>query len=246
MPQRVIEEALDTWPHVDFVHAYGLTETSSTISVLGPEDHRAAVAGSNQIARSRLRSAGLPVSGVTLEIRGDDGACVPPGGTGRIWVRGEQVSGEYMGIGSALDEQGFFDTHDEGHIDTDGYLFIGGRADDTIIRGGENIAPAEIEEVLLAHAKIDDAVVVGVPDPEWGQHLEAAVVAKPGSTLDPSEIREFVRERLRSSKTPDRIVVWAELPRTETGKLVRRQVLAQIQATQQSSPPGAEDGAAVQ
>jgi acyl-CoA synthetase (AMP-forming)/AMP-acid ligase II len=230
MPQKVIEKALDLWPAVDFVNAYGLTETSSTISVLGPAEHRAALSTRDPVVRSRLSSAGLPVPGVTVEVRDESYVPVAAGVAGRIWVSGEQVSGEYEGVGPTLDARGFFDTRDEGYLDADGYLFIGGRSDDTIIRGGENIAPAEIEEVLLSHVDIEDAVVVGVPDIEWGEHLEAVIVAASGREVDPDEIREFVRKQLRTAKTPDRVHVWFELPRTPTGKLIRRQVLAQIQS----------------
>ena len=228
MPAKVIEAALGAWPHVDFVNAYGLTETSSTIAVLGPQEHRAAVTSDDPAVRARLGSVGAAIPTVQIEIRDVDGVAVPSGVVGRIWVRGEQVSGEYAGSGSVLDGDGWFDTRDEGYLDEDGYLFIGGRTDDTIIRGGENIAPAEIEEVILSLDGVDDAVVVGVPDDEWGQRLEAAVVAARGATLDPESIRELVRARLRGSKTPDRILVWDELPRTETGKIVRRRVLERM------------------
>ena len=180
MPQRVIEQALTEWPHVGFVNAYGLTETSSTIAVLGPEDHRAAVGSADEAVRCRLGSAGKVLPTVEVEVRGPDGTVVAPGTAGRIWVRGEQVSGEYCGSGTALDAQGYFDTRDEGFLDSDGYLFIRGRADDTIIRGGENIAPAEIEAVILSHEAVLDAAVVGVSDAEWGQRLEAVIVAAAG------------------------------------------------------------------
>jgi acyl-CoA synthetase (AMP-forming)/AMP-acid ligase II len=228
MPRRVIEQALSDWPHVDFVNAYGLTETSSTIAVLGPDDHRAAVESSDPGVQNRLSSAGQVLPTVEIEIRGTDGEVLGPGAAGRIWVRGEQVSGEYSGKGSVLDPGGFFDTRDEGYLDSDGYLFVGGRADDTFIRGGENIAPAEIETVILSHPAVSDAVVVGVPDTEWGQCLEAVVVAAPGQEIDPEGIRVFVKEHLRGSKTPDRVHIWNELPRTETGKLIRRHVLARL------------------
>jgi acyl-CoA synthetase (AMP-forming)/AMP-acid ligase II len=137
-----------------------------------------------------------------------------------------------------LDERGFFDTRDEGYLDDAGYLFIGGRTDDTIIRGGENIAPAEIEERLLAHDDIADAVVVGVPDEEWGQRLEAAVVPRAGRTLDVSALRDYAREHLRSSKTPDRIVVWDELPRNDVGKLIRREALQRMQRDAEEATAG--------
>jgi acyl-CoA synthetase (AMP-forming)/AMP-acid ligase II len=224
MPVRVIKKALAVWPHVDFVNAYGLTETSSTIAVLGPEDHRTALAADDPGIRARLHSVGRAVPTVEIEIRNADGRRLTAGETGRIWVRGEQVSGEYAGTGSALDSDGFFDTRDEGYFDDAGYLFIGGRTDDTIIRGGENIAPAQIEDALLGRDDIRDAVVVGVADEEWGERIEAVVVPAVGHIIDPEDLRQDLRGRLRSSLTPERIWVWEELPRTETGKLVRREV----------------------
>ncbi|GAA0617727.1 hypothetical protein GCM10009547_20020 [Sporichthya brevicatena] len=229
MPPQVIEAALRAWPDVDFVNAYGLTETSSTVAVLGPAEHRAAIASDDPEVRARLHSAGRPVPGVEIEIRDDAGAVVAPGTPGRIWIRGEQVSGEYAGSGSAVDERGFFDTRDSGRLDAEGYLFVTGRVDDTIIRGGENIAPAEIEDVLLRHPAVADAAVVGVPDPEWGQRLEAVVVPARDVEPDAEALRTHVRSTLRGSKTPDRIVFRSELPRTPTGKLLRREVLAELQ-----------------
>ncbi|MBS9374799.1 class I adenylate-forming enzyme family protein [Rhodococcus sp. B50] len=228
MPRRVVERALVTWPQVDFVNAYGLTETSSTITVLGPDDHRAAMTSTDERIRARLGSVGRPVPGIDLEIRDADDLVVEAGVPGRIWVRGQQVSAEYAGIGKLVDDRGFFDTRDTGFVDEDGYLFIGGRSDDTIIRGAENIAPAEIEDVILRHPAVTDTAVVGVPDDEWGQRIEAVVVLRPDESVDAEELRSFVRETLRGSKTPDRIVYWDELPRTETGKLVRRHVVERL------------------
>ncbi|MFI7667605.1 class I adenylate-forming enzyme family protein [Nocardia sp. NPDC049526] len=233
MPVRVIETALREWPHVDFVNAYGLTETSSTISVLGPEEHRAAVASDDPAVRARIGSAGRPVPGIELEVRAESGALAAAGEPGQIWVRGEQVSGEYAGHGASVDEQGFFHTRDHGRLDADGYLYIEGRVDDTIIRGAENIAPAEIEDVLLRHPDVLDAVVVGVVDEEWGQRIEAVVVPRSGIDVDAEQLRAAVRKTLRGSKTPDRITYWPELPRTATGKLVRRDIVAALTADRQ-------------
>jgi acyl-CoA synthetase (AMP-forming)/AMP-acid ligase II len=216
MPVTVLERALGAFPDADFVNAYGLTETSSTIAVLGPDDHRKALEG-DELARGRLGSCGRLVPGIEVDIR-----------DGEIWVRGEQVSGEYLGVGGSLDAEGWFPTRDRGWVDDDGYLFIEGRSDDTIIRGGENIAPAEIEDVLLAHPDVAEVAVVGLPDEEWGQRLAAAVVRRPGTAVSEDELREFARERLRSSKTPDLIAFRDELPMTDTGKLLRRVVLADL------------------
>ena len=174
--------------------------------------------------RARLSSVGKPLPGIELEIRGSGGEVLGPGQPGRICVRGAQVSAEYAGLGRAVDDRGFFDTKDDGYLDEAGYLFISGRTDDTIIRGAENIAPAEIEDILLRHPAVLDAVVFGVPDQEWGQRIEAAVVARPGVTVEDGELRDFARQALRSSKTPDRFWFLDALPRTETGKLLRRLV----------------------
>jgi acyl-CoA synthetase (AMP-forming)/AMP-acid ligase II len=224
MPTAVIERALREWRDVDFVNAYGLTETSSTVALLGPEDHRATLESPQPAVRARLSSTGRPLPGIELEIRGPDGAILGPRQTGRICVRGEQVSAEYAGLGRAVDDRGFFDTKDDGYLDEEGYLFISGRTDDTIIRGAENIAPAEIEDILLRHPAVLDAAVFGVPDQEWGQRIEAAVVTRPGMAVEAAELRDFTRAALRSSKTPDHFWFLDVLPRTETGKLLRRLV----------------------
>lgn len=244
MPRPVIERALEMWPTVDFVNAYGLTETSSTVAVLGPEDHRQAIRSDDPFIRVRLSSVGRSAPGIEIEIRGDDDEVLRSGMPGRICVRGPQVSAEYAGKGRAVDDQGYFDTRDQGFLDEDGYLFVGGRLDDTIIRGAENISPVEIEEVLMRHPAVSDAAVVGVSDPEWGQRIEAAAVLRAGASATDEEIRDFVREALRSSKTPDRVVFWNELPRTDTGKLVRRHVVARLEEGGQTptvvEPAGAE------
>jgi acyl-CoA synthetase (AMP-forming)/AMP-acid ligase II len=226
MPVPVLERAIRLFPTTDFVNAYGLTETSSTIAVLGPEDHRAAISG-DETARGRLGSAGRLIPGIEVQIRGPSGA-VGAGTAGDIVVRGPQVSGEYRGQGTVLDDDGWFATRDRGWIDDDGYLFVEGRTDDTIIRGGENIAPAEIEDVLLAHDAVAQVAVVGIPDERWGQDIAAAVVLRPGRTAEPEELREWVRTRLRGSKTPALIEFRDTLPHTATGKILRRELLSDL------------------
>ncbi len=230
LPRPVLEGALEAFPDTGFINAYGLTETSSTIAVLGPDDHRDAIASEEVRIRARLGSAGRAVPGVEFAIRGEDGSVVGPNMSGALWVRGAQVSGEYVGLGSSLDEQGWFHTRDQGWIDDDGYLFIEGRTDDTIIRGGENIAPAEIEDVLIRHPGVKDVAVVGLPDDEWGERIAAVVVADTGVDLDGEEIRSWARQRLRGSKTPDLVAIWPELPYNQLGKLLRREVVSALVA----------------
>ncbi|HME15588.1 MAG TPA: fatty acid--CoA ligase family protein, partial [Mycobacterium sp.] len=198
----LVRRALELLPEVGFVNAYGLTETSSTIAVLTPDDHRLAQAASDTAVVKRLGSVGQPVPGIELQIRDENGTVLGPGQTGELFVRGEQVSGRYTGIGSVLDAEGWFPTRDIATLDDDGYLFIGGRSDDTIIRGGENIAPAELEDVLIEHAHVRDVAVVGIEDPQWGQAIVAVVVPAVGTDPDPEELREHVRKSLRGSRTP--------------------------------------------
>ncbi|MGH9096591.1 MAG: class I adenylate-forming enzyme family protein, partial [Acidimicrobiales bacterium] len=174
MPIPVLEEALARFPDAGFVNAYGLTETSSTIALLSPDDHRAGLSSDQPVARARLGSVGRVIPGVEVEVRDEDGSSLPARSPGLIFLRGEQVSGEYAGV-SVLDAEGWFPTGDKGWVDEEGYLFIEGRADDTIIRGGENVSPAEIEDVLIQHPAVSDAAVVGVPDDEWGQRIAAVV-----------------------------------------------------------------------
>jgi len=231
MPLAVIERAMQLFPDTDFTNAYGLTETSSTICVLGPDDHRTAAASSDEKIRRRLVSVGLGLPGLELEIRDDEGNVLGPNERGEIYVRGEQVSGEYEGRGSVTDAEGWFPTRDAGSIDEDGYLFLEGRADDVIVRGGENMSPGEIEDVLLEHGAVRDAAVVGVPSEQWGEAVAAAVVLKSGQTATAGELRDWVKTHMRSSRVPETLEFCAELPYNETGKLLRRVVKEQLTAS---------------
>jgi acyl-CoA synthetase (AMP-forming)/AMP-acid ligase II len=224
----LVRKALDLLPGVGFVNAYGLTETSSTIAVLTPDDHRAAHGNPDELAAKRLGSVGQPVPGIEVQIRDDDGNVLGAGEAGELFVRGEQVSGKYTGIGSVLDEHGWFPTKDIATLDEAGYLFITGRSDDTIIRGGENIAPAELEDVLVEHPHVHEVAVVGVPDPQWGQAIVAVVVPAAGTEPDAGELREHVRKVLRGSRTPDRVVFRDVLPTNATGKLLRREIIEDL------------------
>ena len=229
--ERVIRQALQAFPNTGFVNAYGLTETASTIAVLGPDDHRDALSSDDPILQRRLSSVGQVLPMVEIEVRDEHEQVVAAGESGLIYLRGEQVSGEYAGM-SLLDDDGWFCTRDQGSIDVDGYLYIEGRVDDTIIRGGENIAPAEIESVLLAQTGIAEACVVGLPDDEWGQRIVAVVVCSEGHAVDVKDLQDSVRDVLRGSKTPEEIIIRDSLPHTETGKMLRRVVLSELVARQ--------------
>jgi fatty-acyl-CoA synthase len=230
MPVPVVERALTVLPHVGLVNAYGLTETSSTVSVLDPEDHRAAFASDDPAVRARLGSVGRPLPSLEVEIRDPFGKAVPPGERGEIFVRGEQVAGEYLGRRAVLTDDGWFPTNDGGWIDEAGYLFVEGRLDDVIVRGGENISPGEVEDVLLGHPAVAEVGVVGVPDDEWGETVAAAVVLAAGAEATAEELAEWVRARLRSARTPTLIEIRSALPYNDTGKLLRRVLKAELAA----------------
>lgn len=228
----LVERALQVLPAtVGLVNAFGLTETSSTVAMLGPEDHRAALSSADPAVRARLHSVGRAVPGVTIAVVSERGEPLPPGAEGEVWIRGSQVSAGYRGGGSKTDPAGWLHTGDLGHLDGAGYLFIHGRKDDMIIRGGENLDPGEIETALLAHPRVEEAVVFGVPDEEWGQTIGALVVA--GSAGE-AELKDWVRSRLAGYKVPSRILVVDRLPQNEMGKVGRRAALA-ILAAQGSS-----------
>ena len=226
MPAAVIERAMRLLPAVDFVNAYGLTETSSTIAVLGPEEHRAAMTSDDPAVRRRLGSVGRPLPTLELEVRAPDGSCCPPGISGEVYVRGDQVAGEYLHR-KMLSDDGWFATNDAGFLDEEGYLFVEGRLDDVIVRGGENISPGEVEDVLRQHPGVADVAVLGLPDDRWGERVAAVIVPRAAAPAA-EELAAFVRARLRSTKTPETWEVRQELPYSETGKLLRRILRAEL------------------
>jgi len=231
MPLTVIKRAMELLPNVDFTNAYGLTETSSTICVLTPDDHREAMQSSEPAVQRRLGSAGQVTGAVEIEIRDEAGQAVAADEVGMIFVRGGQVAGNYKEQGSQLDDEGWFCTKDQGFLDDQGYLFIDGRADDVIVRGGENISPGEIEDVLREHPAIADVAVAAMPDEQWGEGVGAAIVYKSDTMADIAELQEFVKQRLRSSRVPQAFLVKDELPYNDMGKVLRRvirQELAEI------------------
>ena len=221
MPVPVIKKALSKFPDVNFTNAYGLTETSSTITLLGPEDHRGAHSADDSIAKARLGSVGKALPSVEIEIRDEEGVAVDANKSGEIYVRGPQVSGEYEGR-SVLDKDGWFPTRDAGFLDEEGYLFLSGRADDVIVRGGENLSPGEIEDLLHEHPAVADVAAVGIPSEEWGETVALAVVLNEGYNFSEEAICSHIRDHLRSSRVPESVRFTKELPYNETGKLLRR------------------------
>jgi len=222
-PVGLVERALRTLPRtVGLVNAFGLTESSSTIALLEPEDHRIAFDSKDPSIRARLDSVGRPVPGAEVMVARQDGTAAAPIEHGEIWVRGNHVTPGYLNGSSKRDAEGWWHTGDAGYIDADGFLFVTGRQDDLIIRGGENISPAEVEGALIQHPGVHDAAVVGLPDSEWGQVVAAAVVAEPSVATD--QLSDWLRQRLPSYKVPVMVIRAKTLPRNELGKLIRREV----------------------
>jgi O-succinylbenzoic acid--CoA ligase len=192
VPEEPLQEALAKGATV--VQTYGLTETCSQVTTLSPAD-----------ARRKLGSAGRPL--LTTHLRIQDG---------EILVQGPTVA-----PGSA-DPDGWLHTGDLGHIDEEGFLYVRDRIDDMIVSGGENVVPAEVEEVLLRHPQVAEAAVIGREDPEWQQAVTAVVVLESGSEVSPDELRRHCAESLAGFKVPKRVELASALPRTPSGKVMRR------------------------
>ena len=227
MPIQTIRRAIEAFPkNVGFVNAYGQTETTSSLTVLGPDDHRIeGDAKTVELKLKRLNSIGRPLPDVEVAVRDDDGKLLPPGEVGEILIRTPRIMKGYAGRedDSRLPE-GWRATGDLGWVDDEGYVFFAGRKDDMIIRGGENIAPAEIEAVLMSHPAIDEAAVIGIPSVEWGQTVKAFVVKRPGQNVTAPEIVEFCRTRLASFKRPEAIEFIEALPKNPLGKILRKEL----------------------
>jgi acyl-CoA synthetase (AMP-forming)/AMP-acid ligase II len=225
MPLPVIRRAITVFPNtVGFVNAYGQTETTSSLTVLGPDDHR--LDGSPEqveLKLKRLNSIGKPLPDVEVMVRDEYSNTLHPGQVGEICIRTPRIMKGYAGrADDAALSDGWRATGDLGWIDDDGYVFFAGRKDDMIIRGGENIAPAEVESVLMSHPAIEEAAVVGEPSEEWGQVVKAFVVVRQGQDASADDLRAFCTSRLASFKRPEMYEFLPELPKNALGKILRK------------------------
>ena len=224
MPPAVIKRAIEMFPDsVGFSGAYGQTETTSTVAVLGPDDH---VLDDDQ-KLARLSSVGQVLDDVEVRIVDPEGTVLGPGEHGEVQLRTYRAMDGYWGSEEktrvTIDDEGWVHTGDLGFLDDDNYLFLSGRSGDMIIRGGENIAPEEVEAVLYEHGDVLDAAVVGLQDDTWGERVVAAVVLRDGGSLE--SINDHLKEHLAGFKRPEHIHVAEDLPRTSTGKLLRRHLV---------------------
>jgi long-chain acyl-CoA synthetase len=200
---------------------YGLTEATGVVTVLAPE----AIDGDHP---QRLRSAGTVLAGHELRIAGLDGRGLPAGAEGEVWVRGPLVMQGYWdrpdATAQAIDPHGWLHTGDAGYLDEDGYLYIHDRIKDMIVTGAENVYPAEVENVLMAHAAVADAAVIGVPDDRWGETVKAVLVRAPRAGTSDAEIIAYCRTLLAGYKCPTSIDWVAALPRNPSGKVLKREL----------------------
>ena len=218
-PPGTLDRVRAALPQLRLFDVYALSETCAPVTVLPDAE-----------ALRRPGSVGRPAPYVDLRLVGSDGHDVPRGEPGEVWVRSPAVTPGYWGGTQELAAQdGWLRTGDLGRMDDEGYLFVGGRAVDLIIRGGVNIYPAEVERALLATGLLADAVAVGVPSAVTGQNVGAAVVARPGVEPDPAVLQGAVRAALGAHAVPRPLRVVAELPRNRNGKVDRAAALQLLQ-----------------
>jgi long-chain acyl-CoA synthetase len=203
---------------------YGLTESTGGVVALEPEDH-----DPGGPREHLLRSAGRPYPWVELRVA-DPLSRRPlgPREVGEVWLRGPNITPGYFNrpaeTAAALTPDGWLRTGDGGYVDEDGFLFLTDRIKDMIVTGGENVYPVEVEEALAQHAAVADVAVIGVPHPHWGEAVKALVVPRPGARPAAEDLIAFARERLAGYKLPRSVDFVAELPRTPSGKVLKREL----------------------
>lgn len=217
MPVVLIERLLSAFPNARFADAYGLTETVSG-DTFNDRAH----------TLSKIGSVGKPVLNLDLKVLGADGTEAGVGEPGEVLLRGPKVVSGYWNnpeaTAAAFTPDGWFRTGDIGHLDQDGYLYIDDRKKDMIVSGGENVASSEVERVLYEHDAVLEAAVVGMPDPKWGEVPRAFIVVKPGRDVEAAALIAHCRVRLAGFKTPKDIVFLDVLPRTPSGKVLKRRL----------------------
>ena len=220
-----LEEALERIGPV-MAQLFGQSEAPMMIATMAPADH---FHPDGTPAVERFASAGRPSPLTQVAIMADDGRLLDPGARGEIVVRGSLVMAGYYNdpeATAAASAYGWHHTGDIGFLDDDNYLYIVDRAKDMIITGGFNVYSAEVEQALMTYPAIQDCAVVGLPDEKWGERVTAVLQLHPGLTVSESEVRNYVKSRLGSVKTPKQVVVWTDLPRSKVGKVLKAEVKA--------------------
>jgi len=203
---------------VPFQQGYGLTETSPSLTVL-----------SKEFGAAKLGSAGQPVFFMDMKLVADDGSEVTePFVTGEICAKGPNIMKGYWNrpeaTAATIDAEGWFSTGDAGYVDEEGFYFVVDRVKDMVITGGENVYPAEVEEVLLSHPSVTEVAVIGTPSEQWGELVTAVVTLVEGGELTLEQMREFAGESLARYKLPGRLEIVEEIPHNASGKMLKREL----------------------
>jgi long-chain acyl-CoA synthetase len=203
---------------------YGLTETTGGVIQLAPEDH-----DPDGPREHLLRSAGKPQPWIEMRVVDPrtEAEC-RPGEVGEVWLRGPNVMAGYFNrpqeTAATITPDGWLRTGDGGYVDEEGFLFLTDRIKDMVVSGGENVYPVEVEEVLSQHPGVAEVAVIGVPDERWGEALKALIVPLPGAQVRADGLIAFARERLAGYKLPRSVEVVETLPRTPSGKVLKREL----------------------
>ncbi len=221
IPLDVLKEAMQIF-RCDFIQTYGLTETGAQTTYLPPEDH-------DVNGNERMKSAGKALPGVQIRIESKEGRILPIGEVGEICIKSPA---NMLGYWKKPEEtaktiiNGWMHTGDAGYMDENGYIYIHDRIKDMIVSGGENIYPAEIENVIFSHPALADVAVIGVPDDKWGEAVKAIVVLNKDQDVSADDIIAYVRERIASYKCPKSIDFADSLPRNPSGKILKKDLRA--------------------
>ena len=223
MAPEKIKEAISVFGPV-MTTGFGQTEAGLNVTFFSPQQHMDVLASGDE---TRLLSCGRASMFTRVAIMNDEGRLLPTGQTGEIVLRSNQLMVGYWNNDEETRKAAAFGWHhtgDIGYKDADGWIFLVDRKRDMIISGGFNVFPSEVEKVVMSHPAIQDCIVVGAPDPDWGEMVTAVIQMKEGATATSDELREFCRARLGGVKAPKKFEIWAELPRSPVGKLLRRKV----------------------
>jgi long-chain acyl-CoA synthetase len=220
MPLALLRECMEVFG-CGFVQLYGMTETTGSVTALGPEDHDLA-------GNPKMISAGKALPGVELAILNAAGEPLPVGTVGEVAVRSMTNMQGYWKLpqetARTIGADGWLRTGDAGYMDADGYLYIHDRVKDMIISGGENIYPAEVENAIYGHPHVSEVAVIGIPSERWGEEVKAVVALKPNAPQDPESILAWARERIAAYKVPKSVDFIPVLPRNPSGKILRREL----------------------
>jgi acyl-CoA synthetase (AMP-forming)/AMP-acid ligase II len=222
MPQALLEKVIALYPDMNIWQGYGMTESSSVICMLGPDEHR--------LGGAYLRSAGSPFPGVVLSIQDEEGNEMPVGDPGEVCVKAGNYMIEYWNKPEATADVfrgGWYHTGDAGYVDADGYLYLVDRVKDMIVTGGENVYSTEVENALASHPAVAQVAVIGIPSEKWGEAVHAVVVLKPDATPTEQDLIDHAREWIAGYKVPKSVEFRAEpLPLSGAMKVLKKDLRA--------------------